>query len=206
MARYVSADAGLVMGKSIFGTVSQSTVNYLQDQIHSLATAGTEFGRAIYEKSMAVFNAVNSDAANDIAEAVISQVDAMLGLDIIESLTTVTQLQNAKPIMQGYLMCHPVIRQAWYDGKIEGYSDTYVDLQPGVIGHEHDQYRFVMNGVNVPHETQSHQRSIYFDRDNDRDTMLSIRKLSNIFDSQEAALMAIEAGEEDFSSTYGASM
>ncbi len=206
MARLISAPAGAVFGKGLFGTLSQNTVNYLQNQIQSLANAGTEYGRAVYERSMAVFNAVNSDEANQLAEAVLSQVESLMGMDIIEPLLTVPLLQSAKPIMQGWIMTDPIMRKAWYDGKIEGYSDTYQDDQPGAIGHEHEAYRYLMNGVFVEHETQAWQYSLYADRDHNKDTMLSIRKLADIVQTQEAARMALEDGELDPTSQYGASL
>lgn len=206
MARFISAPSGAIMGKGVFGTLSQNTLNYLQQGIQALANSGTALGQEIYARSQAVFNAVNSDEANILAEAVLSQVDSMMGLDIIEPLLTLEHLQTAKPIMQGWIMTDPTIRQAWYDGKIEGYSDTYVDDQAGAVGHEHTAYQYLMNGVFVPHETQSHQYSLYYDRDNSKDNMLTIRKLSDIVETQEAAVRALEAGEQDPTSQYGASL
>lgn len=206
MARLVSAPTGSLFGKGLFGTLSSNTVNYLQNQISSLANAGTEYGRKIYERSMAMFDAINSDAAVLAAEAVLTQVESMMGQDMIEPLLTIPQLQAAQSQMQGWVMTSPVIRQAWYDGKLEGYSDTYQDPEPGRIGHEQEAYRQLMNGVFVPHETQSWQYSVYCDRPDDRDKMLTLRKVAAILDSHDAAEAAFEAGEQDPTSQYGASL
>lgn len=206
MARLISAPSGGIMGKGVFGMLSQNTLNYLQNGIDALANSSTALGREIYERSKAVFHAVNSAEANSIAEAVLSQVDSMRGLDIIERFWTVEQLQLAKPIMQGWIMTHPFIRQAWYDGKTEGYSDTYVDDQPGAVGHEHFAYQQLMNGVHVPHETQAFQYSLYYDRDVSKDTQLTMRNLSDIIETQEAAVRAILDGDQDPLSQYGASL
>ena len=124
MARLVSAPTASLFGKGLFGTLSQNTVNYLQSQIQSLATAGSEYGQKIYQRSMEVFDAINSDAAVLAAEAVLTQIESLMGQDMIESLTTISQLQTAQSQMQGWIMTSPKLRQAWYDGKIEGYSDT----------------------------------------------------------------------------------
>lgn len=206
MARLVTAPTASLFGKGLFGTLSQNTVNYLQSQIQSLATAGSEYGQKIYERSVAVFDAINSDAAVLAAEAVLSQVESMMGQDMIESLTTISQLQSAQSQMQGWLMTSPKLRQAWYDGKIEGYSDTYVDPEPGRIGHEQQAYRHLMNGVFVPHEEASYQYNLYFDRASDYDQMLTLRQLAAIVESQEAAERALEDGEQDPTSQYGASL
>lgn len=206
MARLVSAPTASLFGKGLFGTLSQNTVNYLQGQIQSLATAGSEYGQKIYERSVAVFDAINSDAAVLAAEAVLTQIESMMGQDMIESLTTISQLQAAQSQMQGWLMTSPVLRQAWYDGKIEGYSDTYVDPEPGRIGHEQQAYRHLMNGVFIPHEEASYQYNLYFDRVSESDQMLTLRQVAAIVESQEAAERALEEGEQDPTSQYGASL
>lgn len=207
MARLVAApNAGSLFGKGLFGTLSQNTVQYLQNQISSLANTGTEFGQKIYEKSLNLFNAINSDAAVMAAEAVLMQVDSMTGQDIIEPLLTVPQLQAARPIMQGWIMCDPVIRQAWYAGKVEGYSDTYEDPEPGRVGHEQEAYRHLMNGVLQEHPEQSWQYSLYTDRKNSVDERLTLRQLAAIVESQEHARWALEDGERDPTSQYGASL
>lgn len=206
MARLISAPTASLFGKGLFGTLSQNTVNYLQGQIDSLANTGGEYGQKIYERSMAVFNAINSDVVVMAAEAVLSQAESMMGLNVIEPLLTVQQLQGAQPLMQNWIMTDPTIRQAWYDGKLEGYSDTYEDPEPNLVGHEQAAYRLLMNGVLVPHEEASYQYSTYFDRENDKDRMLTIRQLAAIVDSQEAARNAFEDGELDPTSQYGASL
>lgn len=194
------------MGKGLFGTLSQNTVNYLQTQIQSLANSTSEYSKQLYARSQALFEQVNSDRANQLAEAVLSQVDSMMGLDIIEPLLTIDQLQAAKPIMQNWIMVNPIIRQAMYDGKLEAYSDTYKDPEPGLIGHQMEAYRFLMNGVHVEHETQSSQYSLYVDRDHNKDTHLSMRKLSAIVETQEAAVRAYLDGNRDPTSQYDAQL
>lgn len=207
MARLVAAPTmGSLFGKGLFGTLSHNTVNYLQNQIQSLAATGTEYAQKIYNRSMEIFNEINSDAAVMAAEAVLTQVESLMGQDMIEPLLTLEHLQAARPIMQGHIMTHPRLRQMWYDGKIEGYSDTYVDPEPGKIGHEMQAFRDLMNGVLQPHETQSYQYNLYFDRSDNPDDFLSIRKLAAIVDSQDAALDEIEKGEQDPTSQYGASL
>ena len=206
MARLVDAPTASLFGKGLFGTLSQNTVSYLQNQIQSLASAGTELGQQIFARSQAIFNEINSDSAVMAAEAVLSQVESMMGQDMIEPLLTISQLQGAQSIMQGWIMTDPTIRQAWMDGKLEGYCDTYVDPEPGLVGHEQQAYRELMNGVLIEHEEASYQYNLYFDRASDFDGTLTLRKLAAIRDSQEAAVAAYEAGEQDPTSQYGASL
>lgn len=206
MARMVAAPTASLFGKGLFGTLSQNTVSYLQGQIGMLANASTEYGQRIFEKSMNIFNAINSDAAVMSAEIALSQIESMSGQDMIECLNTIAQLQTAASQMQGWIMTDPTIRQAYFDGKIEGYSDTYIDHNPGLIGHEDPNYRLQMNGVFVPHEDASWQYSLYGDRADTKDGMLTLRQLAAIVETQEAARYALEAGDLDPTSQYGASL
>lgn len=207
MARLVAAPSGgSLFGKGLFGNLSQNTVSYLQGQIQSLAATGSDYGKRMYERSMQIFNEINSDQAVMAAEAVLTQMESMSGQDMIEPLLTLPQLQSARSQMQNWIMVNPIVRQAWYDGKVEGYSDTYVDPEPGLVGHEMSAYRTLMNGVFVPHEEASYQYSLYFDRATSIDEVPTIRQVAAILDSHEAAEAAIEAGEQDPTSQYGSSL
>ena len=130
----------------------------------------------------------------------------MQGLDVIEPLLTIRQLQGAQPLMQNWIMADPFIRQSWYDGRVEGYCDTYVDPEPKYIAHEQQAYRQLMQGVLVEHEEMAWQYSTYFDRETEKDKMLTLRELAAIFDTQEAARNAILDGGLDPVSQYGASL
>lgn len=207
MARLVDAPSiGSLYSKGLFGNLSQNTVSYLQNQIQSLAATGSDYGKRMYSRAMEVFNEINSDQAVMAAEAVLSQIESMTGQDIIEPLLTVQHLQTAQPIMQSWIMTNPVIRQAWYDGKVEGYSDTYIDPEPNRVGHEMQAYRNLMNGVFQPHEEAAYQYDLYFDRTSNIDEVPTIRQVAAILASHEAAEAAYEAGEQDPTSQYGASL
>lgn len=207
MARLVAApSAGSLFGKGLFGNLSQATVGYLQGQIQSLGATGSDYGKRMYARSMEIFNEINSDYAVMAAEAVLTQVESMMGQDMIQPLLTMTELQSARPMMQGWVMTSPKLRQGMYDGKLEAYSDTYIDPEPGLIGHEMNQYRVLMNGILQPHEEASYQYSLYFDRTSNPDEMLTIRQAAAIVESQHAAEDLMDAAGQDPTSQWGASL
>ena len=49
--------------------------------------------------------------------------------------------------MQRYLMAEPTTRQMYIDQRCDGYSDTYVDVDPGTIGPAHYDYRRATDGL-----------------------------------------------------------
>ena len=50
-------------------------------------------------------------------------------------------------------MAQPDIRSLYHKGHCDGYSDTYVDMEPGLVGEQHYDYRRVMDGVVEETET-----------------------------------------------------
>lgn len=60
---------------------------------------------------------------------------------------TVDDLQIAPLAMQRWLMAEPITRQMYHDRRIDGYSEDYVDPEPGLVGEAQYDYRRVMNGI-----------------------------------------------------------
>lgn len=204
MARYVSGSSNIAFGQGLVGSVSQNTLNYLQSQIDRLAAQGP-IRQNLIDKSMKVFNAISSTFAMQGADAVLQQAESMMGLDIIEPLLDLIAMQNAKPIMQGYIMDNPQIYQMYLDGKIEAYADTWVDPEPGMIGDRRQSYQQLMHGVDRPHETQASTASFYAGYQGG-DKSIDIRRLSAILRTQDAVLDEIAKQEQDPTSQYGSTL
>lgn len=205
MARFVSGSATAAFGHGLFGSLSTNTMQYLQNQINQFGMGASGLRKSVYERSKALFSTISSSTAMQAAEAVLMQAEAMMGQDTIEYLGTIEQMQCAQPVMQNFIMHHPLIYQQWVDGKIEGYADTYVDPEPGRVGHDRAGYRELMHGVLQEHDTMAWKASYYTDVHPSK-SRLTMRQVAAILDTQDAVLAAIEAGEEDPTSQYGASL
>lgn len=205
MARLVTGSSAGAFGVGLFGSMSSRTTDYLQSQIQKLAGAGS-FREELYQRSMKIFNNISSSAALQAADSILLHAEAAMGQDIIEELVTLTQFQQARPVMQGWIMEDPVIYGMWKKGQIDGYSDTYVDPEPGLVGEERTKYQTLMHGVMREHETQNWTMSLYADREADDTKEFSISRIAAILQSQERARYMLEHGEDDITSQYGAKL
>lgn len=206
MANFIDAPQSSTFHKGLFGSVSNASLAYLQNSIASLKNIGGELGTQLYQRSMATYEAINGAGAVMAAKAILEQSNAAINPDIIRPLSTVLDFQTAKPVMINWLMTDTRIRQAWLDGRINGWSDTYVDLEPGKIGEQMTMYRQLHQGVLKDDPESSWVMNQYFEEYPDNATRLDIRDLANIFSSQERMLDIIEQGGEDPSDEYGGNL
>lgn len=75
------------------------------------------------------------------------QVKGMFHPNEILPLTTIAELQSAQPAMQRWIMAMPMYRELYHKQLCDGYSDSYVDTAPGVVGEDHYDYRRVTEGI-----------------------------------------------------------
>jgi hypothetical protein len=206
MATFIDTPATNVFHQGVFGELSSASMNYLSGQLETMRSFGGEFAGLLYQKAANAFEAINGFGAVQAAKNILQQAESMFQADIIRPLFDLEALQNATPVMQNWIMVDPMIRQAWYDGKVEGYTDTYVDPEPAKVGEEMRAYRILMDGVLVPHTENGYQSVHFGERLYDEETALSIADLASIFTSQENARQLYEAGEFDPTSQYGTSL
>lgn len=205
MARYVGGSASAAFGQGLFGQLSSGTMSYLQNQISQLSLGG-DFRKELVERSQKLFQDISSSAAFQMADAVLMQAEACMGQDIIEYLSTVQQMQTAASQMQYWIMENPYMREQWQKGRIEGYTDTYVDPEPGAEGEARSGHQKLWHGVLREHEEQSWTMSLYAGRDEDAARELPVRRIAAIIDTQEAAEWLTRYGEDDVTSQYGAKL
>lgn len=60
---------------------------------------------------------------------------------------TPDELRVAAPEFQNFLMANPLVQMLYNDGRIDGYSDTYVDRECGRVGMDNTYYREVVSGL-----------------------------------------------------------
>lgn len=195
-----------------YGMPHPGTIDFLQGQMANLTQRLSGAQDVFMAHAQQVFDSFYSSDALRIARAALRHVDSIWQSDSIQLLSEIGQFQNAPAAMIPYLMAEPGTRQMYIDQRIDGYSDSYVDIEPGAVGEQHYHYRRVMDGIIVMNEDtapNAHEwHSDTFDDDLlEGDSDLVIVDQNDILNSWQHQIYfrSVEDGE-DFTSKYNARM
>lgn len=131
----------------LYGEHHVGTVNYLAEQRSKVRNYLSEAGHRFRERAENIIQRFNYSDAMRLTRAVNRAMNNAWNLDAITRLNDIGQLQHAKPNMQRWIMAEPSLRVMYHQQKCDGYSDSYVDSQPNVVGEAHYEYRRATNGV-----------------------------------------------------------
>lgn len=175
--------------KQVFDYLSANAKHAMQN----ITASAQEFIQTAGE----VYQAINYSDAMRKARAVIRTVSNAGTLDVIKELTDVGQLQNARPVMQQYIMADPVVRNLYHNQGCDGYSGSYVDNAPGMSGADHYDYRRVMHGMWHEDESDGRVKSTLFYEDKGDDEDLDAIHQMDILRTWDYVRSAIKRGKED---------
>mgnify|MGYP003603922203 CR=1 FL=1 len=121
--------------------------NQLQHAISTVGNAFGEYGQRFVDNAKRMHESFNNSRVMELARAALNQVSGIFQADVVRRISSLNMFQIATPVMQGWLMANPVVRQMWQEQRCDGFSDSYVDHDPGKIGEDHYAYRRVVNGM-----------------------------------------------------------
>lgn len=134
-----------------FGMPHPGTVDFLRNEHNNLMQRASNFvgdlGMRFIESAKNYYHNYVSDGALLRMRNIIHHLDTSNIEHRIVELKTLEEFQQAPLIMQNYVMADPVIRERFQKQLIDGYSDTYVDMEAGLIGLNHTDYRRVIDGT-----------------------------------------------------------
>lgn len=121
---------------------------YLERQIQSVMPMFVQgHGQDFYNQSMQYFHHYNGEEALRFARSVNVRQAETIEQPRIMVYTTAEQFQHATPLMQRFIMANPALRPMYAQQRLEGYADTYHDIDPGKVGWQQYDYRRVTEGV-----------------------------------------------------------
>lgn len=130
-----------------YGVPHQGTIDFVQNQfigptdgMSAAAIAFRESAQSILNNNIALMN-------SEATRAAVRKASSAWGHNVINELTGLESLQVAVPIMQRYIMAEPMARTMFHQQQLDGYSHSYVDLEPGKVGDDHYDYRRATNGM-----------------------------------------------------------
>lgn len=158
----------------ILPEMRESTRSWLEQQSTKSFEGLSEAGRKFAEMGNAAYQRLTDVSIGRQARSVVRSLAGMLGGDRIQPIESYTGLQMARPVMQQYIMAETSYRKLYHEQRCNGYSDSYVDLEPGRVGEAHSVYRRVMDTVLVdtptgwevtmyPDELQEWERALQTD-------------------------------------------
>lgn len=173
-----------------YGGVSNRMMDYVANEFQraqNLMSSATD--TLLYQAQRSFEEFQNSDAFR-VARAALHVGMAMWGRNEIQPLREVWRLQHAPMVMHRWVMANPNVRNLYHKQQCDGYSDTYVDVQPGVVGELHDDYRRVKDGFLVRVGDELFYDNLSTDIENDEDE-LSFEQQIDIQTSWHTANIAI---------------
>lgn len=147
MARIIEGGAQM-FDASVFTRPSSQTLDYMQNRVQqftqSLAAPALQFMETVYNR-IAPFD---YEQLGYMLKSANHYVEGMWMTNTIQPLVDIWQFQHAPMVMQRWIMAEPTVRQMYHNGEVEGYPDTYMDMNPTpAYGEDHRDWRLVMDGV-----------------------------------------------------------
>lgn len=187
----------------LYAPPSASMMNFVQQMVQAPTDHLLDAGKAFMNQAMMVYDKLGSSDAMARVKRAISGIDGRWSDNFMIALTSTAALQQAPVLMHRYLMAQPDIRSLYHKGHCDGYSDTYVDMEPGKIGEDHYDYRRVMNGVVEETEDGGWGWTEYFEELIPGDTELDDYDQGVILRSWDQLAASVFEAKEDPTSIYG---
>jgi hypothetical protein len=130
-----------------FPNQSPNTLHYFQNQMQSFSNALTETGQRFMQGAKELYARIHDNTAIRIAKAAIRHAGGLYQPNVIIQIDDIEGMRSATPMMQNYIMAQPDLRDMYHRQLVNGYSDTYIDIDPKQSNDQHYYYRRVMDGV-----------------------------------------------------------
>lgn len=200
-----------VINELVYGARSDALIQELKNHISIQNPMLTEQGRLYAQQATQVFEEVSGWDAVRAARKAVAAVEGYVQSNQIVALTTTEELQVAPPRMQRWVMCEPTTREFYQEGRIDGYSDSYVDIQPSVKGADHYDWTLATSGLVRGYEyvDEDETEQMRYERTQTKrdlaswDEPLNPRNVVDIGRMHQVQRRGLFDGAEDFTSRFG---
>lgn len=201
----VGADLIDIFGGGALDQSARSWLEQKREEIRQIIpAAATDF----FDKARSMYNIISESSALQMLRNLRGREDHAWQPDVIHALYTLSQIQSAQPVMQRWVMAHPALRRKYLDQEVEGYSETYENLQGETVGIEQYDYRRATNGVLLTpagEDERFHLRQ-FFELLPEGERELTVWEKFDIMDVWDRLTDILDQGEDDPTSPYGAKL
>lgn len=192
-----------------YGQKHPGTLQYLQNQFSNFQQTLSHAGQQFVSSAKEIFDQYNSSEALRAARLALNKVSNIFTPDNIRYLYQPQDLQTAQPTMQRWIMAEPTIRSLFHNQRCDGYSNSYVDVSPGIVGDLHYDYQRVMNGMVCTDDAKPDEDfriTHYYDEIPDGDRELTIDEQVDILNTWDVVRAMIKRGKEDPTNSFGGNL
>lgn len=190
----------------VYGEPHPNTVSFVEGMLAQPTAAIGSAGEAFMDRAREAYERFNGSEAMRVARAAARQVKSQWDRNIIRPLETIGEVQQSPYKMHRYMMAEPMVRQAYHRQQCDGYSHAYVDVAPGLVGHDHYDYRRVMDGIVQEDDQGGWYFDEYFDELDDGDRDLMFEEQFDILRSWNTLASAMMQGKDDPTSVWNAEL
>lgn len=188
----------------VYGDKHPGTARFLQNQLNiGFSDTLSDVGRQMFSSVQSLYDKFNSDNVLRLAKAARRKVTGLFQQDVIKPLWTIEDIQQATLVMQRWVMAHPELRKMYHEQRCDGYSNTYIDMQPGAVGELHYDYRRVMDGFVQEDDEGTFKITYYYDDVSEDDPELSLEDKIDVINTWDMISRYLKHTEDDPTSVYG---
>jgi hypothetical protein len=183
------------------GHLDQGTMGWLGERTDALRNTVSATASAFFDQARSMYQMISSNDAIQALRNLTVKNDNAWDTNTIHAISTIAGLQTAAPVMQRWIMAEPRLRQMYVNNEVDGFSETYTNLQGDNIGAKQFDWRQVNTGIVKFKEDEAYFTNYHEELyGNDE---LSVSQRVDILRTWNAVNDALDAGEEDPSSPYG---
>lgn len=202
---YVIEGGDAAFDAMVYGEHHQGTVAFLDNQRNKVRNYLTDTAQRFKARAETLLDRYDASAAFRMTRAVARKMANCWNADVIAPLQNIGEIQHSKITMQRWIMAEPTVRTAYHRNTCDGFSDSYIDIQPTEVGAGHYDYRRATNAVffnagnNKPLESVTYYETLKPD-----DRALHALEQADILFTWRSVKEHMDAGGEDPTSVYNA--
>ena len=189
----------------VFGHTSPDTLNYLRNQSSMFETTLSEHGKRLMTKAREAVEFFNGSNAIDFARRVLTSSKVSSNIEYVKYLSSLEEMQKASNTMQRWVMANPNVRQMYFDQKLDGYYESFINIHGTDIKDTHYDYRRVMDGV-IQITDDDYYYTEYFEDLLPGDRDLTFKEQIDIIHTWSNMDLILALGKDDPTSPDGGSL
>mgnify|MGYP001626189315 CR=1 FL=1 len=180
----------------LYPTQHVNTMQFIQSNLSQIPSTIIGAAQNLFQEAAQKYKQLQSSATMMRVMNALKLAKNTKQENIIYEINNIEDSQLATVTMQRWLMACPEVRTLYHEQRCNGYSDTYVDVEPEKVGEDHYDWRQVMTGV-VRYDSDDIVSKFYMEELKPGDRELNPYEKIAIVNSWEVMKIAVSQMLED---------